>query len=208
MSTFNEIDIACEECGEEFKGTIWTAIHAAEDAELKDILLGGELNIVMCPKCAHLAYQEHFVLYQDPLAELVAYIYPPAQRTEEDFLRKSMIVSFKDAQDIYPPHLRKDFDPLLIFGLETFVEMMEQEKTRGEQSQIAEVICKENQIPYTLLRPSEARKLGSVRVLPGAPAGRKPTPSELQAGLDRLLAVNPALDLYVQLRESLSAVEK
>ena len=35
------------------------------------------------------------MLYQDPSAELVAYIYPHAQKNEEDYLRKAMMFSYK-----------------------------------------------------------------------------------------------------------------
>ena len=91
MSSFNDIDITCEQCGEEFRGTIWTAVHAKQDPELKDLLMGGELNMVMCPECSHVAYHEHFVLYQDPAAELVAYVYPDAQREEAEALKDMML---------------------------------------------------------------------------------------------------------------------
>ena len=56
MSAFNDLDITCEKCGEEFRGTVWTAIHAGVDPELKELLLGGELNMVMCTKCSHVAF--------------------------------------------------------------------------------------------------------------------------------------------------------
>ena len=92
MSTFNEIDISCPNCGHEYKGVVWTAIHSAQDPELKDLLLGGEINLLMCPDCAHVAFQDHFILYQDPAAELIAYIYPHAQQADEEFLRAATSV--------------------------------------------------------------------------------------------------------------------
>src|SRR6267142_1047983 len=118
MSSFNELDVTCRDCGEEFTGTVWTAIHAAEDPKLKEVLLGGELNLLTCPKCSQVTYKDLFVLYQDPAAELIAYIYPPAQEGEEEFLRKTMMINFKEAQAIYEPKDRKDYDPILVFGLE------------------------------------------------------------------------------------------
>jgi hypothetical protein len=201
MSSFNELDVTCRDCGEEFIGTVWTAIHAAEDPKLKEVLLGGELNLLMCPKCSHVTYKDHFVLYQDPAAELVAYIYPPAQEEDEEFLRKTMMTNFKEAQAVFEPKDRKDYDPILVFGLETFVEMIQEEAARAEQSQIAEAICKEKGIPYQKLRPSEARRLQAVRVIPGS----KRENSEILKGIKALLAVDPALDLYVKLAESVSA---
>ena len=204
MSTFNEQDITCEECDEKFKGTVWTAIHAGEDPELKDLLLGGELNLVMCPHCSHVAYQDHFILYQDPAAELIAYIYPLPQKAEEDFLRKAMQESFQEAQKVYAPDQRKDYDPLLVFGLESFVEMMHQEELRAEQSQIAEALCKEHRIPYVVLRPSQARRLGTMRVLPGGTGNDLPQ-GKLLTGLKKLLTLNPALDLYAALLKTVES---
>ena len=205
MSTFNEIDVTCEECEEQFTGTIWTAIHAREDPELKDILLGGELNILTCPKCSYTAYRDHFVLYQDPAAELIAYIYPPDQAAEADFLRETILTSFHEAQKVYPPKERKDYEPTLVFGLETFVEMMHAEESRAEQSQIAEAICRERKISYTLLRPSRARSRRLLRVLPVHGDARQADRQSILAGLEELLTINPALDLYAGLR---SAIQK
>ena len=76
-----------------------------------------------------------------------------------------------------------------------------EEAARAEQSQIAEAICKEKGIPYQKLRPSEARRFKSVRVIPGS----KRENSEILKGIKMLLAVDPALDLYVKLAESVSA---
>jgi CpXC protein len=192
MSTFNKIDVTCGDCGEAFTGILWTAVHAGEDPILKDILLGGELNILMCPKCSHAAYRDHFVLYQDPKAELIAYIYPPDRSGEEEFLRKTMLVSFKEAQQVLASRDRKDYDPILVFGLATFVELMQEENARAEQSQIAEAICKEKGIPYFILRPSEARRLKTMRVIPGT-RGEK---NAIANGFQSLFAANPSLELY------------
>jgi len=41
MSAFNEIDATCVDCAEDFRATVWTAIHAKEDPELKDLMQGG-----------------------------------------------------------------------------------------------------------------------------------------------------------------------
>src|SRR5438552_3227602 len=168
MSRFNILDITCENCAEEFKGTVWTAVHAGQDPELKELLLGGELNILMCPLCAHPAYQDHFVLYQEPAAELIAYIYPPSQEANREFLENSMMTNFREVQKSYLPRDRQGYDPIIVFGLETFVELMKEEEARAEQSQIAEAICKEKGIPYQKLGPSEARRLKTVRVIPCA----------------------------------------
>jgi hypothetical protein len=203
MSTFNDIDITCEECGEEFKGIVWTAIHAQQDPELKDLLLGGELNLLMCPKCSHVAFQDYFVLYQDPTSEIVAYIYPPAQEQDAEFLQKSMLANFAEAQAIYKPKERKDYSPLLVFGLESFVRMMEREELRNEQSDIAEAICKEHLIPFHKLRPSKARQLRIMQVIPSAQQNATYSRENILNGLELLLQQNPTLDYYKGLRDTI-----
>jgi len=208
MSSFNELDVTCENCGEEFKGTVWTAVHAGQDPELKGILLGGELNLLMCPKCSHVSYHDHFILYQDPEAELVAYIYPPSQERDAEFLAKTMRTNFKEAQTLYKPKDRKDYDPILVFGLETFVEMMQEEEARAEQSQIAQAVCKENGIPVALLRPSYARRLGVMRVFPLGVEAKMPTRKEIMEGVRKLLVLNPALERYIRLMKEIESDPK
>ena len=102
MSTFNDIDIECTECGQEYRGTVWVGIHAGQDPELKDLLLGGELNIVSCTGCSYVSFQERFLIYQEPAAELVAYVYPEIQHNEAAELKKLMLAGFHEAQEVLP----------------------------------------------------------------------------------------------------------
>ena len=205
MSTFNDIDIACEKCGHEFRGTIWTAVNARQDPELKDILLGGELNMVMCPECGHVAFQDHFVLYQDPESELVAYIYPARHEPERDTLQAQMLKGFREAQEVFEKTKRLDYDPVLVFGLESLVKMIDSEALRAAQSDVAQAVCEENHIPFTALRPSLARKRSLPRVLPVNAASKTIERASLLEGLAKLLAANPTLDLYRSLQKTVEA---
>jgi hypothetical protein len=205
MSVFNEIDLTCGECGEEFRGTIWTAVHAKEDPELKELLLGGELNLVMCPECGQVAYHDHFVLYQDPAAELIAYIYPLSQQSQADTLRAMMLSGFKDTRQTFEGKKRIDYEPVLLFGLAALIEMMEIEAARAAQSQIAQIICQEKGIDFTLLRPSEARQLGIMRAIPKEGKNRLPSREGILKGLEKILKINPALDLYAQLCKTIQS---
>src|SRR5579872_7474332 len=98
MSAFNDIDVTCVDCGEEFRATVWTAIHAKEDSELKDLLWGGELNLLICPHCGQVFFYEHFLLYQDPAEEILAYVYPEREETNRTELEKMVLRGFEEAQ--------------------------------------------------------------------------------------------------------------
>lgn len=203
MSTFNDIDITCESCGDEFRGTVWVAIHAGLDPKLKDLLRGGELNLIACPHCGHVSFQDRFLIYQDPAAELLAYVYPESQRGQETELRTLMLKGFHDAQAGMPEKARVSYEPLLFFGLESLIEQLQLEEALAEQSQVTQVLCKENKLDFELLKPSLARSMSTMRVLPRAGTRHPPTRSEVLEGLDRLLTLNPALDFYARLRKAI-----
>lgn len=203
MSTFNDIDIECEHCGESFRGTVWVAIHAGQDPELKELLLGGELNLVSCPHCVHVAFHERFLIYQEPAAELVVYVYPEASRAQESELQKMMLSGFREAQVLLPEKERLPYDPILLFGLEELIEMLQREEAIADQSQVAQAICKENQLQTVLLKPSRARALQSPRVIPYVGSTAKPTRAEVEAGIERLLKLDPVLDEYEKLRSAI-----
>jgi hypothetical protein len=196
MSAFNDLDIICEQCSEEFRGTVWTAIHAGVDPELKDLLLGGELNMVMCPKCSHVAFQDQFLIYQEPADELIAYVYPETQEEHRDELTKIMIKGFDEAQATLTTAQRISYEPVLFFGLESLVEMINDELNWTEQSDVAEAICKEKKIGYIRIKPAESRRLKLPRVLPREGTSTKPTRDAVLAGMKRLVAENALLDLY------------
>ena len=196
MSAYNDLDITCEQCGEEFRGTVWTAIHAGVDPELKDLLLGGELNMVMCPKCSHVAFQDHFLIYQEPADELVAYVYPENQEENREELRLMMLKGFREAQEGFEPKARLNYEPVLFFGLESLVEHINEELDWTEQSDVAAAVCKEKDIGFIRIRPSESRRLKLPRILPRVGNSAKPDRVSVMAGIKALLSANPLLSLY------------
>jgi hypothetical protein len=130
VSVFNEIDVTCEQCGKEFKGTVWTSINAKEDPELKDLLLGGELNILFCPECSHTFFYEHFLLYIDPKLKLAAYIYPPHEESHKADIEIMMKRAFSEAQETFAPKDRLTDEPLLLFGLDELQRKIREEDQR------------------------------------------------------------------------------
>jgi hypothetical protein len=139
VSTFNELDVTCGACGEEFKGTVWTAIHAGQDPELKDLLLGGELNILFCPQCAHTFYYEHFLLYQEPRLHLVAYVYPISEESRRPELEVLMKRGFAEAQGTFDPKDRLAYGPSLFFGLDALQARIRHEEERLIEEEVAKM---------------------------------------------------------------------
>jgi hypothetical protein len=130
VSAFNDIDVECPNCGDKFKGTVWTAIHAVSDPELKEMLVGGELNILFCPHCSNTFFYEHFLIYQDPRLKLVAYVYPPEEETRQEELEILMKRSFDEAQETFELKDRLPYGPTLFFGLDQLKDYIIKEEER------------------------------------------------------------------------------
>lgn len=85
---------------------------------MKDLLVGGELNILFCPECSHTFFYEHFLLYLDPELNIAAYVYPPHEEEAKQDLEEMMKRGFADAQEAFDPKDRMKCDPELLFGLD------------------------------------------------------------------------------------------
>ncbi len=143
VSAFNDLDLACPDCGEEFRGTVWTAIHAQQDPELKELLLGGEMNLLACSHCGKTNFFENFLLYQDPALDLVAYVYPQADEAREAELRPLMEQGFKEVQETFPLKERFRRPPQLFFGLAALVEVIRAEEREALQKEVEAARLKE-----------------------------------------------------------------
>ncbi len=202
MSAFNDIDVTCSDCGEEFRGTVWTAIHAKEDPELKELLQGGEINLLACPECGDVFFYEHFLLYQDPSNELLAYVYPEKEKENHESLERMMLQAVAEAQAALPPEDRIRYKPMIFFGLESLVEFLHLEDEAVEQSDIAEAVCTESNIAFYRLPADEARRRQVPRILPRLNVHvEAPVRGEVLEGLKKLLDANPMLTHYQDLQK-------
>ena len=81
MSILSNCEIKCS-CGETFEAELWKAVNVFDDPDLKEVILSGRFNTVECPKCHKIFYHEHFFIYQDLQNEMIAYIYPQADKVK------------------------------------------------------------------------------------------------------------------------------
>ena len=70
-------------CGQEFSGTIYEYVNAAQDTRLRYITLAGMLNVATCPFCGRKAAIACPFIYSDPQYDLLAYVHPNAHAPEE-----------------------------------------------------------------------------------------------------------------------------
>lgn len=95
LQTLKEIKCAC---GDTFETEIYQSVSVGEDPELKDLILGGEFNMVECPHCHQVIYAENFVLYHDHAQELMAFVYPYAMKENQGPMAEQMKATFSELQ--------------------------------------------------------------------------------------------------------------
>jgi hypothetical protein len=195
MSFSSEEEVDCP-CGETFSARLWNSVNLKEDPDLRSILLGGSLNVVTCPACSGLVYDERFVLVHDPLNELLMFVHPKARSEERGFLRTSMIKDAAEAQSV-EGGLKIPYPPVLVFGLDDAVEMIRAEEESTVQAAVLSSLARGLPVNVVRLSPSQARAAGLPRSVPLAGGGT--AEERLTAGLKTVQAANDRLTVFADL---------
>ena len=204
MSLSSHEEIRCP-CGEIFEAEIWNSINAVEDPELKDAILNGEINIVSCPKCGQIFHAEHFVLYHDTEKELLAFVYPASFVQDEEHWRNKMEEDFKKATVEIMPEGMISYKPILLFGLDSLVELIRDEQEQEDENSILEYFAESYGLTILTLKPYFARVNKIPKVLPVLKANDSDRRSEIIEGLKVLLRHNNLLSHYSTFLQTIEA---
>lgn len=204
MSLTQIEEVECSSCGRGFAANVWGAVNAVTDPELKELLLGGELNVARCPKCGVMFYVEKFVLYHDPAAELMAFVYPEHFSSAVKEWHEKMTVQFETVQREFDESERLKYAPMLVFGLDALCGIIRADEDLEDEVRIVEYECRRRKMKTLNLSAFDARAKGIPRVIPVMPgksgghsadtrrAGRKSVAEAVEA----ILRDNPALEYY------------
>ena len=153
-----EGSVNCPHCDEVFDAEFWTLIRGDADQELKDSLIGGELNLVSCPSCGNFFYHERTIIYFDPTIELLAFVWGGK---EEDFEKqKSQMQKDFELLKNNLTSLNIDYQPFYLKSLAELKAMIEYEDFTRTQSEVIATLAAENKFKVIALKPSVARVSG------------------------------------------------
>lgn len=201
MSVLIQREAACTYCKHPNQAEVWSIINVRQDPELKDILIGGELNMAECEACRRIFHIETFLLYHDPDRELMAFVYPYEGRRNAAEWEAKTKADFDASQGTLDAAERLTYEPVSVFGLDELLHIVEREDEAEIQGEIVEALAPENAFNLIKLRPARARLAGVPRVLPTLNGG---TVDAVIAGIDRVLQVNDRLSAYVEARADLA----
>jgi hypothetical protein len=199
MSFSSQEEVTCP-CGETFDALVWNSVNLKEDPDLKEMLLGGALNVHACSMCKRLVYAERFVLVHDPETELLAFVHPSGRENEREFLEAAMNRDTAQAQAV-EGGMKIPYAPVLLFGMDVLVDLMQKETEEADQGAVVESMAKTAGVRVLSLPLSKARTLGVPAKLPFLGAGA----DGLRQGLKAVLAANDRLTVYAELLQKLDA---
>jgi hypothetical protein len=184
-------------CGEIFEAEIWYSVNVKTEPVLKEILRAGELNIVRCPGCGTMSYAEQFVLYLDPDWELLAFVYPKEYEKERAIWEKKMNEEYERSQDEAPEGEKLSYPPMIFFGMDELLNLVEFEELQRDELEVLESIHKNLGLGLVRLKHSYARGKKLPPVLPVTMSGgEKPLNERIIAGLKKLLDFMPDMEIY------------
>lgn len=199
-----EGSVQCPHCEENFDAEFWTLIRGDEDLELKDSLIGGELNLVSCPSCGHFFYHERTIIYFDPTIELLAFVWGGK---EEDFENhKAQMQKDFELLKSNLTSLNIDYQPFYLKSLTELKAMIEYEEFTRTQSEVVVALAAENNFKVVALKPSVARVSGFPFYAPIA--GQKYTLENLTKAAQEILKQNSALNMLKTMLDEVKKTSK
>ncbi len=196
MSLLTEKEIDCPACRFPNNAEIWTVITVKTEPELRDLLLGGEINLVKCASCKEVFYANEFFLYHDQDRELMAFVYPPQQMGRKEELLKAAKQDFRESQVGVSIEEKLDYEPIVLFGMDALVGLAQNEEEAEIQGEIIDHLSKIHGFEVRRLKKSKAREMGFPPVIPVS-SKKFPTLKEsILDGISLVETFNDRLHIY------------
>jgi len=203
MSYLVHQESLCTYCQFPNEVEVWSIVNVNTDPELRDLLLGGELNMAECASCKQIFYAEHFMLYHDPDYELMAFVYPHEHADERPQWERKTAEDFARTQAETPEDKKLAYSPVTLFGLDQLIYFVEHEEEKAIQGEIASLLAPAHGFLTRKLKPSEAREKNVPTVIPYLNDQEGLVRTSVLAALEKLRAVNDRLFVYAKLEETL-----
>ncbi len=205
MATKGVFRVECPHCGEGFDADFWTVVRGDRDQEVKELILSGEFDILMCPKCETMFQHEEPFLYIDPGKDIMAFVMPESYRDKKDEWIARMEKDYAPVRATLAAGQGVTGEPLYLFGLAPLTALLETDRDREEETEVMEFMAREDGLHLLSVKPAAARELDIPFTIP-VPAGLKGRAAALKAA-EALRARNDALPRLKKLVDALSALK-
>lgn len=189
MSTENHRKIKCPHCEEEFEAKFWTVVRGDTDLDLKDMILRGDFNTLLCPHCSKIFFYEDNFIYLDPSAQLLVFVMPSYEKGKKELIEK-LSQDYETIREYLEEKINLNFEPWYLFGVEELKKLLENDIDTEEETEVIFEICKIRKIKTANIDKNIARKNNLPFIIPIEESKHKEDTIEITKAL---LSDNPTL---------------
>jgi len=203
VATKGVFRVECPHCGDNFDADFWTVVRGDRDAQVKELILSGEFDILMCPKCETMFQHEEPFLYMDPDKDIMAFVMPESYLEKKDEWIARMNADYEPLRSSLSAGQGIAGEPSYFFGLAPLTALLEGDRDREEETDVLEFMAREDGLHLLPVKPSAARELDITFSIP-MPSGLKGRAAALKAAGD-LRARNDAMPRLKKLIDVLAS---
>ncbi len=202
MSIKGNIEAKCPSCGERFEADIWTVIRGDQDKRLKEALMDGEGDLLMCPACSGVFPSEQMFIYLDPGMELMVFVMPESSTDDKEKLLAKMRLDYEAFMASSAKEAAMTFEPLYHFGSGMLSDLLRRDLDMEEETDVMNFMASERGFKSVPIRAGFARE----RDIPfSLPCAGCPCRDHALKAVRAILADNDAL---VRVKNLLNILEK
>lgn len=211
MATENYRIVKCPHCSEDFEAKFWSVVRGDIDTDLKELILNGEFNILMCPNCSKMfVYEENFI-YLDPSAEILAFVMPDYYESRKDLVLK-LQEDYQSIKEHLTTEKKLNFEPYYLFGINQLVDLLKEDINIQEETDVISFICSEKKFKTRKINKIKAREKGLPFILPYSQSLKKgdvlEVLSEIYRSNSRLKRIKALLDEIENLEDEIDFLDE
>jgi uncharacterized Zn-finger protein len=165
MATENYRIVRCPYCSNEFEAKFWSVVRGDIDINIKEIIINGEFNLLMCPQCQKIFSLEENFIYLDPSAKILAFVMPGYYKE-----RKELVEKLKDDYNLIKEHLisegKLNFKPYYLFGIDELIDILKNDMDIQEETDVIYFVCEQKKLNVKKIDKIRAREKGLPFIMP------------------------------------------
>ncbi len=165
MALENQRIVKCIHCNNEFEAKFWSVVRGDIDLDLKELILNGEFNLLLCPNCnKFFSYEDNFI-YLDPSQEILAFVMPQYYETRMDLVEK-LKQDYEMVKEELKENKNLNFEPYYLFGIEELIKLLKLNEDIQEETDVIVEICKIKNLNMKKISKFKAREIDIPFVMP------------------------------------------
>jgi hypothetical protein len=203
MSIKGVFKAECPACKERFDADFWTVIRGDLDQALKEALMSGEFDLLMCPGCSNVFPCEETFIYMDPEKELLVFVMPESYLKEKEKWLEKMRRDYEVLKGSFVKEGVFVFEPRYYFGAAALAELLLRDRDMEEETDVITFMAEERDFKHVKLCPAFARLHDLPFSLPYA--GDAP---DRASALEAARAIAAANDVLARVKNLLKTLEE